>query len=257
MVNWEYNSRPPPRVRKTDTFIVFCLFVLHSVTCLKTCHFAACFMILWTSISVFYVKTARDVVTVLLIFAKYLSLYLQIFTAHTGAHTHKHTFTISTQQEWRQPGTGVCLRAAEERLCWRPCTHTQKKQRQKTNLKKRFEHIELPAKLLDYFLRSNKSNINQSFKTRWEFTQSRSPTHLQPPKKNCLRRWPPSALRGYCIAGMPIVCQIFPRKAGHEMRGPAGTGRGGVSMAGGREGQGASKGNWVRGHRLPSPPCFV
>ena len=25
-----------------------------------------------------------------------------------------------------------------------------------------FEHIELPAKLLDYFLRSNKSNINQS-----------------------------------------------------------------------------------------------
>ena len=40
---------------------------------------------------------------------------------------------------------------------------------------------------------------------------------------------------------------------GHEMRGPAGTGRGGVS----REGQGARKGNRVRGHRLPSPPCFV
>jgi len=29
---------------------------------------------------------------------------------------------------------------------------------------------------------------------------------------------------------------------GHEMRGPAGTGRGGVSMAGGREGQSARKG---------------
>ena len=42
-----------------------------------------------------------------------------------------------------------------------------------------------------------------------------------------------------------------------KMRGPAGTGRGGVSMAGGREGQGARKGNGVRGHRLPSPPCFV
>ena len=42
---------------------------------------------------------------------------------------------------------------------------------------------------------------------------------------------------------------------GHEMRGPAGTGRGGVSMAGGREGQleGARKGNRVRGHRLPQP----
>jgi len=44
---------------------------------------------------------------------------------------------------------------------------------------------------------------------------------------------------------------------GHEMRGLAGTGRGGVSMAGEREGQGTRKGNGVRGHRLPSPPCFV
>jgi len=44
---------------------------------------------------------------------------------------------------------------------------------------------------------------------------------------------------------------------GHEMRGPAGTGRGGVSMAGGRVGQGSRKENRVRGHRLPSPPCFL
>ena len=36
---------------------------------------------------------------------------------------------------------------------------------------------------------------------------------------------------------------------GHEMRGPAGTGRGGVSMAGGREGQGARKGNGVKRFR--------
>jgi len=33
------------------------------------------------------------------------------------------------------------------------------------------------------------------------------------------------------------------RFLGHEMRGPAGTGRGGVSMAWGREGQGARKEN--------------
>jgi len=44
---------------------------------------------------------------------------------------------------------------------------------------------------------------------------------------------------------------------GHEMNGAAGTGRGGVSMAGGREGQGAREGNGVMGHRLPSPPCCV
>ena len=42
---------------------------------------------------------------------------------------------------------------------------------------------------------------------------------------------------------------------GHEMRAPEGTGRGGVSMGGWREG--ARKGNGRRGHRLPSPPCFV
>ena len=41
-------------------------------------------------------------------------------------------------------------------------TKTSQKKPIFTNLKKRFEHIELPAKLLDYFLRSNKSNINQS-----------------------------------------------------------------------------------------------
>jgi len=33
---------------------------------------------------------------------------------------------------------------------------------------------------------------------------------------------------------------------GHEIRGPAGTERGGVSMAGEREGQGARKGNGVK-----------
>jgi len=42
-----------------------------------------------------------------------------------------------------------------------------------------------------------------------------------------------------------------------EMRGPAGTACGGVSMAGGRDGQGARKKIGGRGHRLPSPPCFV
>ena len=34
--------------------------------------------------------------------------------------------------------------------------------------------------------------------------------------------------------------------SGHEMRGPAGTGHGGVIMAGGREGQCARKGNGVK-----------
>ena len=40
------------------------------------------------------------------------------------------------------------------------------------------------------------------------------------------------------------------------MRGPAGTGRSGVSTAGGRQGQGAGEREGVRGRRGPSPPCF-
>ena len=98
-------------VRKTETFIVFYLFVLHFVTCLKTCNFTVCFMSLRTSISVFYHNTARDIVTVLLIFAKYLSLYHTVSHAHT--RTHKHTCIISTQEEWRQPGTGAWSGGAE------------------------------------------------------------------------------------------------------------------------------------------------
>jgi len=44
--------------------------------------------------------------------------------------------------------------------------------------------------------------------------------------------------------------------SGHEMKGPAGTGHDGVSMAGGRQGQDAGKEEGVRRRRLPSPPCF-
>jgi len=60
-----------------------------------------------------------------------LNIYHFTYTfshSHTEAHTHKHTCTISTQEEWRQPGTGAWLpvRGAEERLCWRPCTHKKK-----------------------------------------------------------------------------------------------------------------------------------
>ena len=96
-----------------------------------------------------------------------LNIYHSTYTfshAHTEAHTHKHTCTISTQEEWRQPGTGAWLKEAWERLCYRPYNNNNKKREKNvqkktifTNLKKRFEHIELPAKLLN----RNKSNINQ------------------------------------------------------------------------------------------------
>jgi len=139
--------------------------VLHSVTCLKTCHFAAYLTSLWTSIYVFYVNTARDVVTVLLIFAKYLSLYLHIFTCtYRGTHTQAHMYNQHTTWMATTKHNSLVERGGRKTLL--ETLHTPKKKCQEkpifANLKKRFEHIELPAKLLGYFLRSNKSNINQS-----------------------------------------------------------------------------------------------
>jgi len=43
----------------------------------------------------------------------------------------------------------------------------------------------------------------------------------------------------------------------YEMRAPAGTGRGGISISGGWQGYGAWKRSGVRGHHLLSPPCFL
>jgi len=54
----------------------------------------------------FYSKFARDVVTVLLILVDIYYCSYTFSHAHIEAHTHKHTCMSSTQEEWRQPGTG-------------------------------------------------------------------------------------------------------------------------------------------------------
>ena len=143
---------------------------MHPITCLQTCHLAACFTLLSTSISVSYIKTARDVVTLLLIFAKYLSLYLHIFTCtYRGTHTqariyNQHTIGMATTRH-----RSLIERGGRNAFVREKALHTHKKGekqcQKKTNIhesKKNIEHIELSAKLLDYFLRSNRSNINQS-----------------------------------------------------------------------------------------------
>jgi len=63
-----------------------------------------------------------------------------------------------------------------------------------------------------------------------------------------VRRWRGIAHRRVGREARLTQCGIREHDAllGHEMRGTAGTGRGGVSMAGGREGQGARKGNGVK-----------
>jgi len=47
-----------------------------------------------------HVKTARDVVTGLLIFVNTYHFTYTFSNAHTEAYTHKHTCMISTQEEW-------------------------------------------------------------------------------------------------------------------------------------------------------------
>ena len=99
MANWESQSKALPQILEIGH--ICCILLI----CIAFCHVSEnlplrclCFTIPWTSISVFYVKTARDVVTVLLIFAKYLSLYLHIFTCtYKGTHTQAHMYNQHTR----------------------------------------------------------------------------------------------------------------------------------------------------------------
>ena len=101
----------------------------------------------------------------MLIFAKYLSLYLHIFTCtYRGTHTQAHMYNQHTRGMETTRHRSLVERGGRRALL-ETLQQPKKNVRKKpifTNLKKRFEHIELPAKLLDYFLRSNKSNINQT-----------------------------------------------------------------------------------------------
>ena len=90
---WNHNPRPPPRVWKMDTFIVFLLIRIAFCHVSENLPLRCLFYNTMNIYFYFYVNTARDVVTGLLIFAKYLSLYLHIFTCiYRGTHTQAHLY---------------------------------------------------------------------------------------------------------------------------------------------------------------------
>jgi len=62
----------------------------------------------------FLFKCSRDVVTGLLILTDICHFNHTFLHAHVEAHTHKHTFIISTQEERREPGIGAWLGGVEE-----------------------------------------------------------------------------------------------------------------------------------------------
>jgi len=112
----------------------------------------------------FHFNIASDIVTLI-----FVNIYHFIYTfsrAHTEAHTHKHTRMVSTQKEWRPLGTGAWLRGAAKRLLLEKKALRIKKIKKnvikpRSQILKTFEHIELLAKLLDCFVRSDTSNNNQ------------------------------------------------------------------------------------------------
>jgi len=89
-------------------------------------------------------------------------------------HIYRHTHTSThVQSAHKRKGDNQAQKPGwegQKKGFVRDHAHTHiKKNRKKnvrknsifTNLKKRFDHIERPAKLLDWFLRSKKRNINQ------------------------------------------------------------------------------------------------
>jgi len=75
-------------------------------------------------------------------------------------------FFSCAQKEWKEPGTGAWLGEAEKGCVTdknKPGTHSKNMMTAQFDLKcKKIERIEPLTKLLDYFLWSNKSNINQT-----------------------------------------------------------------------------------------------
>ena len=94
---------------------------------------------------------------------------------HIQRHTHTSTHVQSAhkrngENQAQEPGWEGRKKGFVRDLAH---THTKKKTQKKCqenpdiheSQEKRFEHMELPAKLLDYFLRNNKSNINQRLRS--------------------------------------------------------------------------------------------
>jgi len=137
MVNWESQSKTPPQ--SPEDGHIYCILLIR----IAFCHVSENLPLHWLFLRYYEHPFLFHMLKLHVTSSRFCLYLLNIhhFTytfshAHTEAHTHKHTCTISTQEEWRQPGTGAWLRGAEERLCQRPCTHTQKQQTEKNVRKK-------------------------------------------------------------------------------------------------------------------------
>jgi len=100
-------------------------------------------------------------------------------------------------------------------LCTAACTHRHKRVTSHMNESCHTEHIELPAKLLDYFLRSNESNINQY---EWVITRVNESCHtwtshvtyqlVMPHMNESGHTWTSHVTKEWVISHMNEPCHI-------------------------------------------------
>jgi len=88
MVKWESQSKTPPQ--SPEDGHIYCILLIR----IAFCHVSENL----PPFSVFYVDTARDVVTVLLIFAKYFITLPTHFHMHIQRHTYAGTHVQSAHK---------------------------------------------------------------------------------------------------------------------------------------------------------------
>jgi len=159
MVNWESQSKTPPRVRKTDTFIVFLLIRIAFCHVSENSPLRCLFYDTMNIYFYFNVNTARDVVPVLLIFANYLSLYLHIFTCtYRGTHTQAHMYNQHTKGMETTRHRSLVERGGRKALLETLHTHTTKNKKMSetklifTNLKEKIRAHRASSKATRLFL---------------------------------------------------------------------------------------------------------
>jgi len=125
---------PPESERRTHlSYFTYSYCILSLVW--KLASSVLVFTILWTSISVFYVQTALDVITLLLIIAKWLSLYLHIFTCtYRGTHTQAHMYNQRTRGMATTRHRSLVAKGGRKALLETLNTHTKKKCQENPNI---------------------------------------------------------------------------------------------------------------------------
>jgi len=115
LLNWNDNPRPP---QSPEDGHIYCILLIRIVFChvSKNLSIDCLFYVTMNIYFCFYLNIAREVVTVLLLFVDIYHFKYTFSHTHIEAHTHKHTCIVSTQEEWRQSGTGAWLRGTEEKL---------------------------------------------------------------------------------------------------------------------------------------------